>query len=54
MSKPISLSEEQLRALAEGRGEEVFGPRKPMDLTEEELRLVAQGHAEEVLKGKQP
>jgi hypothetical protein len=52
MSKPIDLSEEQLRAAAEGRGEEAFGASKPVDLSEEELRIAAQGRAGEVMKGK--
>jgi hypothetical protein len=52
MSKPIDFSEEQLRAAAEGRGEEALAPPKPIDFSEEELRLAAQGRAGEVMKGK--
>jgi hypothetical protein len=53
MGKPVELSEEALRAAAEGRSEEVLGPRKPVELTEEEMRAAAQGQSEEeVLRQK--
>ena len=47
MGRPVELSEEALRAAAEGRSEEVLGPRKPVELTEEEVRAAAQGQSEE-------
>jgi hypothetical protein len=53
MGKPVELSEEELRAAAEGRSEEVLGPRKPIKLTEEEVRAAAEGRSdEEVLRQK--
>jgi hypothetical protein len=52
MGRPVELSEEEVRAAAEGRSEHVLGPRRPIELTEEEVRAAAEGRSEKVLKPK--
>ena len=52
MGEPAELSEEAVRAAAEGRSEQVLGPRRPIELSEEELRAAAEGRSEQVMKPK--
>jgi hypothetical protein len=52
MGRPVELSEEAVRAAAEGRSEQVLGPRSPIKLSEEEVRAAAEGRSEQVLKPK--
>ncbi len=49
MSRPLDLDEDSVRAAAEGRSEEVIGPRRPVALNENEVRTAAEGRFEQIL-----
>jgi hypothetical protein len=52
MGIPRKVSEEEVKAAAQGKSEEVMAAKRPVDLTEHEVKAASQGKSKEVLASK--